>query len=61
IIFVLFNKAHNVNEIKRTKELTPVLLKLTPAVNFSVIIIITVSVLLGIFPDLLGSLLVTAN
>jgi len=61
IIFVLFNKASDVNEKNTTKELMPVSFTLTPAVNFSVIIIIAVSILLGIFPDLIGSLLVTAN
>ncbi len=61
IIFVLFDKASDVNEKNTTKELKPVSFALTPAVNFSVIIIITVSILLGIFPDLIGNLLVTAN
>lgn len=61
IIFVLFDKASDVNEKNTTKELMPVSFTLTPAVNFSVIIIITVSILLGIFPDLIGNLLVTAN
>lgn len=61
IIFVLFNTASKVNEKNITKELMPTPLTLSLAVNLSVIIIITVSIVLGIFPDLLGSLLVMAN
>ncbi|WP_114325146.1 NADH-quinone oxidoreductase subunit N [Candidatus Colwellia aromaticivorans] len=58
IIFVLFTI---VNEKNIAKELIPVSLTLSPAVNFSVMIVIILSVLLGIFPDLLGNLLVTVN
>lgn len=61
IIFVLFNKTHNLAEKNNTKAVIPVDFTLTPAVNFSVFFIITVSIILGIFPDLIGSLLVIAN
>jgi len=57
IIFVLFNKAHNLTEKNNTKVVMPVAFTLTPAVNFSVFIIITLSILLGVFPDLIGNLL----
>jgi NADH-quinone oxidoreductase subunit N len=61
IIFVLFYKAHNLTEKHNIKAVTPVAFTLSPAVNFSVFLIITVSILLGIFPDLIGNLLVKAN
>lgn len=61
IIFVLFNKADSLTEKIITKAVMSVSFTLTPAVNFSVFIIITVSILLGVFPDLIGNLLVIAN
>lgn len=58
IIFVLFNKAHKITEKNITKELLFVPFTLTPVVNFSVIVFIILGVALGVFPDLLGNLLV---
>lgn len=64
IIFVLFNTvstANNVNEKSNNKKLLPIPLTITPAINISVVILIILSILLGIFPDLITNLLVTAN
>ncbi|MBL4822240.1 MAG: NADH-quinone oxidoreductase subunit N [Colwellia sp.] len=61
IIFVLFSTSNKVNEKNNPKELLPLPLALTPTMNFSVVIIIILSVLLGFFPDLFTNLLLTAN
>jgi NADH-quinone oxidoreductase subunit N len=61
IIFVLFNTANNVDEKSISNKRWSVPLRLNSAVNLSIMALIILSVLLGIFPDLLGNLLVTAN
>jgi len=61
IIFVLFSTVNNVNKKNSSKEQLPAPLTITPAVNVSVVIMIILSVLLGVFPDLFTNLLLKAN
>jgi len=64
IIFVLFSTAstaNNVNAKGNSKALLSTPLIITPAMNVSVVVIIILSILLGVFPDLLTNFLLTAN
>lgn len=61
VIFVLFNRDNNTDENNGFNSLSRRALVLTPSMTLSVTVIIILTVLFGVFPDLIGELLVKAQ